>query len=49
MGTALTEDQLRQLNRYASRLILASTHAAGLNATMRGLNVARETLDGDGS
>ena len=48
MGTALTEDQLRQLNRYASRLILAlDPDAAGLNATMRGLNVARETLDGD--
>jgi len=48
MGTALTEDQLRQLNRYAHRLILAlDPDAAGINATMRGLNVARETLDGD--
>jgi len=48
MGTALTEDQLRQLNRYARRLILAlDPDAAGINATMRGLNVARETLDGE--
>jgi DNA primase len=48
MGTALTEDQLRQLDRYASRLILAlDPDAAGVNATMRGLNVARQTLDGD--
>lgn len=46
MGTALTEDQLRQLDRYAERLILAlDPDAAGINATMRGLNVARETLD----
>ena len=48
MGTALTEDQLRQLNRYARRLILAlDPDPAGINATMRGLNVARETLDGE--
>ncbi len=49
MGTALTEDQLRQLSRYARRLILAlDPDAAGMSATMRGLNVARETLDRDG-
>ena len=49
MGTALTEEQLRQLSRYASRLILAlDPDAAGMNATMRGLNVAREALDGEG-
>lgn len=48
MGTALTEDQLRQLERYARRLILAlDPDTAGINATMRGLNVARETLDGE--
>jgi DNA primase len=48
MGTALTEDQLRLLNRYARRLILAlDPDPAGINATMRGLNVARETLDGE--
>ncbi len=46
MGTALTEEQLRQLDRYASRLILAlDPDTAGINATMRGLNVARQTLD----
>ena len=50
MGTALTEDQLRLLDRYASRLILAlDPDAAGMNATMRGLNVARQTLDGEQS
>ncbi len=48
MGTALTEDHLRQLDRYAERLILAlDADAAGIKATMRGLNLARETLDGD--
>ncbi|MBN1679208.1 MAG: DNA primase [Anaerolineae bacterium] len=48
MGTALTETQLRQLDRYASRLILAlDPDTAGVNATMRGLNVARETLEGE--
>ncbi|MBI5959248.1 MAG: DNA primase [Chloroflexi bacterium] len=48
MGTALTEEQLRQLERYATRLILAlDPDAAGVNATMRGLNVARQTLDGE--
>ncbi len=47
MGTALTEEHLRQLSRYASRLILAlDPDAAGINATMRGLNVASQTLDG---
>mgnify|MGYP000639838191 FL=1 len=49
MGTALTEDQLRQLSRYARRLILAlDPDVAGTTATMRGLNVARETLQTDG-
>jgi DNA primase len=48
MGTALTEEQLRQLDRYASRLILAlDPDTAGINATMRGLNVAQQTLDDD--
>jgi DNA primase len=46
MGTALTEAQLRQLDRYAKRLILAlDPDSAGINATMRGLNVARQTLE----
>ncbi len=48
MGTALTEPQLRQLDKYASRLVLAlDPDTAGLNATMRGLNLARQTLDGE--
>jgi DNA primase len=48
MGTALTEEQLRQLARYARRLVLAlDPDEAGLNATMRGLDVARQTLEGD--
>lgn len=48
MGTSLTEEQLRLLKRYAKRFILAlDADAAGLQATMRGLQVARETLDRD--
>ncbi|WP_119071854.1 DNA primase [Aggregatilinea lenta] len=48
MGTALTEDQLRQLDKYATRLILAlDPDAAGASATLRGLDVARQTLGGD--
>ncbi len=45
MGTALTEPQLKQLGRYAKRLILAlDPDAAGVSATMRGLNVIRKAL-----
>jgi DNA primase len=45
MGTALTETQLAQLSKYARRLILAlDPDAAGMRATMRDLEVARETL-----
>ena len=48
MGTALTESQLRQLDKYASRLVLAlDPDAAGQNAMMRGLDVTRQTLDGE--
>ncbi len=48
MGTALTEAQLRLLDRYANRLVLAlDADAAGIKATMRGLNVAQETLGGE--
>jgi DNA primase len=48
MGTALTEEHLRQLDRYATRLILAlDPDTAGINATMRGLNVAQQTLDSE--
>src|SRR5260221_10374288 len=45
MGTALPEPQLKQLSRYANRLILAlDPDVAGIKATMRGLDVARQTL-----
>lgn len=45
MGTALTETQVRQLAKYVHRLILAlDTDAAGMRATMRGLDVVRESL-----
>jgi DNA primase len=46
MGTALTESQLRLLKRYTKRFILAlDADAAGAQATLRGLEVAREALD----
>ncbi|MCK4831916.1 MAG: DNA primase, partial [Anaerolineales bacterium] len=46
MGTALTAPQLRQLKRYDNRLILAlDADAAGRKATLRGLDIARQTLD----
>jgi DNA primase len=46
MGTALTEAQMRQLKRFTRRFILAlDPDAAGVKATLRGLEVARETLD----
>jgi len=46
MGTALTEEQLRLLKRYTKRFILAlDADAAGAKATLRSLQVARETLD----
>ncbi len=48
MGTALTGDQLRLLKRYSKRFVLAlDPDAAGMNATMRSLQVARENLDHD--
>lgn len=48
MGTALTGDQLHLLKRYTKRFILAlDPDAAGMNATMRSLQVARENLDHD--
>ena len=49
MGTALTEAQLRQIApRWAKRIILAlDSDAAGQNATMRSLEVARNTLQAD--
>ena len=46
MGTALTPDQLNLLKRFTKRFILAlDSDAAGDKATLRGLEVARETLD----
>jgi len=45
MGTALTEPQLRQLQRYTKRMTLAlDPDAAGVQATLRGVEVARDTL-----
>ena len=46
MGTALTEDQLRMLKRFTSKIILAlDADAAGEQATLRGLEIARQTMD----
>ena len=46
MGTALTETQMRLLKRFTRRFVLAlDPDAAGVKATMRGLEVARESLD----
>lgn len=49
MGTALTEDQLRLLKRLTRRIVLAlDPDAAGDKATLRGLQVARATMDREG-
>ncbi len=49
MGTALTEDHLRLIKRFSKRIILAmDSDAAGTKATLRGLEVARQTLDREG-
>ena len=46
MGTALTEAQLRLLKRFTRRIVLAlDADAAGEKATLRGLELARSTLD----
>ncbi len=46
MGTALTEHQLYQLKRFTRRIVLAlDPDAAGDKATLRGLQIARKTLD----
>ncbi len=48
MGTALTEDQLKMLKRMTRRIVLAlDPDAAGQKATLRGLEVARKTMDHD--
>lgn len=45
MGTALTEAQLHLLKRFTSRFVLAlDADTAGSAATLRGINVARESL-----
>ncbi|MQC26433.1 MAG: DNA primase [Chloroflexi bacterium] len=46
MGTALTEPQLRTLKRFTRRIVLAlDADAAGNQATLRGVDVARRALD----
>jgi DNA primase len=49
MGTALTETQVRLLERYTRRFILAlDPDAAGVQATLRDLEVARGALEREG-
>lgn len=46
MGTALNENHLRMLKRYSRRIIMAlDPDAAGDKGTLRGLTVARDTMD----
>jgi DNA primase len=46
MGTALTEHQMRLLKRLAHRIVLAlDADAAGDKATLRGLQIARQSMD----
>ncbi|MFC1996747.1 DNA primase [Chloroflexota bacterium] len=46
MGTALTENHLRLIKRFTRKIVLAmDSDAAGMKATLRGLEVARQTLD----
>lgn len=46
MGTALTEAQLNLLKRFSKRIVLAlDPDAAGNQATLRGLQLARQTMD----
>ncbi len=46
MGTALSEAHLKLLQRLTRRFVLAlDPDAAGIRATLRGLETARETLD----
>jgi len=48
MGTSLTETQLRLLQRLTKRFVLAlDPDAAGAKATLRSLQLARETLERD--
>jgi DNA primase len=46
MGTALTEHQLYLIKRFTRRIVLAlDPDAAGAKATLRGLEIARQTMD----
>lgn len=46
MGTALTEQQLYLLKRFTKRLVLAlDPDTAGAQATLRGLELARQAMD----
>jgi DNA primase len=46
MGTALTEQQMRLLKRLTQRFVLAlDPDTAGDKATLRGLQIARQTMD----
>jgi DNA primase len=46
MGTALTEKQIRVIKKLTKRLVLAlDADAAGDQATLRGLELAKETFD----
>lgn len=46
MGTSLTDRQIRALKRFSSNIVLAlDADAAGAEATLRGLEVARTALD----
>jgi DNA primase len=46
MGTALTEHQLYLLKRFSRRIVLAlDPDAAGNQATLRGLQIARQAMD----
>ncbi len=46
MGTALTPVQMRMLKRYTRKIILAlDPDSAGEKATLKGLEVARDTMD----
>jgi DNA primase len=48
MGTALTEAQLKLLKRHTQRFILAlDSDLAGDQATLRGLDMARQVMDRD--
>jgi DNA primase len=46
MGTALTEEQLRQVKRLTKHFVLAlDADTAGSEATLRGISTARQALD----